>query len=107
MYESGYYPPGAEHDPRAPWNEKEPNMVKCEACNGKGCHWYAYNIETNEETECTEEAWCCLPETEEAAEAKHQHYIRGEKETCEACDGVGEVEYEADYEPDYDDYYER
>lgn len=43
MYESGYYPPGAEYDPRAPWNEKEPNMVKCEACNGKGYHWYAYN----------------------------------------------------------------
>lgn len=56
MYESGYYPPGAEYDPRAPWNEKEPNMVKCEACNGKGYHWYAYNIETDKETECTEEA---------------------------------------------------
>lgn len=55
MYESGYYPPGAEHDPRAPWNEKEPHYVKCEACNGKGCHWHAYNFETNEETECTEE----------------------------------------------------
>lgn len=23
MIESGYYPPGAEYDPRAPWNEKE------------------------------------------------------------------------------------
>lgn len=39
MCESGYYPPGAEYDPRAPWNEKEPNMVKCESCNGKGYHW--------------------------------------------------------------------
>ena len=107
MFESGYYPPGAEHDPRAPWNEKEPNMVKCEACNGKGYHWHAYNFHTDNETECTEEAWCCLPETEEMAEAKHQHYIRGEKEICEACDGVGEVEYEEDCEPDYDDYYER
>lgn len=107
MYESGYYPPGAEHDPRAPWNEKEPHYVKCKACNGKGCHWHAYNFETNEETECTEETWLCLPETEEEAQTKRQHYIRGEKETCEVCDGVGEVEYEEDYEPDYDDYYER
>ena len=90
MYESGYYPPGAEYDPRAPWNEKEPNMVKCEACNGKGYHWYAYNIETDKETECTEEAWHC----------------RGEKEACEVCGGIGEIEYEEDYEPDYDDYYE-
>lgn len=23
MIESGYYPPGAEHDPNAPWNQKE------------------------------------------------------------------------------------
>lgn len=97
MYESGYYPPGAENDPRAPWNEKEPHMVKCEACD----------FEKDEEIECTEQAWCCLPETEEHARSLNQHYIRGEQETCEVCDGVGEVEYEEDYEPDYDDYYER
>ena len=103
MCESGYYPLGAEHDPRAPWNEIEPRYVKCEACNGKGCHWYAYNFEKNEDTECTEETWWCLPETEEDAEAKRQHYIRGEIEICDVCDGVGEVEYEDDYEPDYDD----
>lgn len=24
MFESGYYPPGAEFDPNAPWNEMEP-----------------------------------------------------------------------------------
>ena len=23
MTESGYYPPGAEYDPRAPWNQKD------------------------------------------------------------------------------------
>ena len=49
----GGYPLGADYDPRAPWNQKEPTMVKCEACNGKGKHWYAYNIEENTETECT------------------------------------------------------
>ena len=107
MYESGYYPPGAEHAPRAPWNEKEPRMVKCEACNGNGYHYYASDFENEEDKECTEQAWLCLPETEEHARFLNQHYIRGEKETCEVCDGVGEVEYEEDYEPDYDDYYER
>ena len=106
MYNNYDYPLGAD-TPDAPWNEKEPHYVKCEACNGKGCHWHAYNFETNEETECTEETWCVLPKTEEEAKAKRQHYIQGEKETCEVCDGVGEVEYEEDYEPDYDDYYER
>jgi len=45
--ESGYYPPGAEFDPRAPWNEKdtphllpykinyETNQFECELSNGQ------------------------------------------------------------------------
>ena len=60
----------------------------------------AYDIEADYETECSEEVWNMLPETEEEAEAKGEHIIKGEKETCEVCDGEGEVEYE----PDYDDY---
>lgn len=27
---SGYYPAGAENDPRAPWNESDPEPVSCE-----------------------------------------------------------------------------
>lgn len=30
MFESGYYPAGAEHDPNAPWNEREPEPVSRE-----------------------------------------------------------------------------
>lgn len=30
MTESGYYPPGAEHDPRAPYNEVEPSEKEIE-----------------------------------------------------------------------------
>ena len=30
MYESGYYPPGAEHDPNAPWNQSDPDAVQME-----------------------------------------------------------------------------
>ena len=70
MYESGYYPAGAEFDPRAPWNEREPTMVECAACGGKGYHWYAYDFEADYETECSEEVWNMLPETEEEAEAE-------------------------------------
>lgn len=99
----GGYPLGAEYDRNAPWNEKEPVMVKCEACNGKGKHWYAYDIEANRETECTETTWNILPETEELAEASRNRYMRGEVEICEVCDGTGEIEYEEDFEPDYDD----
>lgn len=34
MRESGYYPPGAEFDPNAPWNEREPEELEynIEAC---------------------------------------------------------------------------
>ena len=28
MFETGYYPPGAEHDPSAPYNEVEPETYK-------------------------------------------------------------------------------
>lgn len=28
MRESGYYPPGAEYDPNAPWNEKENEEIE-------------------------------------------------------------------------------
>ncbi len=28
MKESGYYPPGAEFDPRAPWNQTDPDEVE-------------------------------------------------------------------------------
>lgn len=100
MYESGYYPAGAEFDPRAPWNEREPTMVKCEACDGNGYHWHSYDFVADHETECTEEEWEALPEDEEEAEALGLTCIKGEKEVCDACDGEGEIEYE----PDYDDY---
>lgn len=52
MYGSGHYPAGTEYDPCAPWNEKEPHMVKCEACNGKG-----YYDDDEEEKELCE--LCC------------------------------------------------
>lgn len=96
----GGYPLGADYDPYAPWNER---MVKCEAFDGNGKHWYAYNIEADSETECTESVWNALPETEEIAGARGEHLSRGRVDTCEICDGNGEIEYEEDYEPDYDD----
>ncbi len=99
----GGYPLGAEYDPRAPWNYQEPHRVKCEACDGRGKHWFAYDFIADRETECTETTWNILPETEDEALAGGGHHIRGEVETCDVCDGEGEIEYEPDYEPDYDD----
>lgn len=98
---SGYYPAGAENDPRAPWNQVDPVMVECPDCKGHGKHWFAYDIDKDEEIECNETTWDMLPENVDEARAKRQHFIRGEVETCGTCDGTGEVEEEAD---DYDDY---
>ena len=100
MYGNGYYPAGAEYDPCAPWNEREPTIVECAACGGHGYHWYAYDFVAGREIECTGDVWEKLPDTREEAELKGLHVIKGEEEICEVCDGYGEVEYE----PDYDDY---
>lgn len=99
----GGYPMGAEYDPRAPWNEREPTMVKCAACDGNGKHWFAYNIATGNEVECGEDAWNTLYDDEELADANGVKLIRGSVETCEVCNGEGDVEYDEDFEPDYDD----
>lgn len=75
------------------------HYVKCEACNGQGYHYHAYNFEKDEVVECTPQTWECLPRTIQEARAHRQHYIRGLKEPCELCDGAGEVEYEEDFDP--------
>lgn len=99
----GSYPAGADYDPRAPWLQPDPHVVKCEACNGKGKHWYAYNIEQDTVMECSEEDWNSFPDSEEEAKLLKSKYIKSDVEICEVCDGTGEIEYEEDYEPDYDE----
>lgn len=78
-------------------------MVECPECGGKGVFYYAYDIDTDKDVECTKTAYDLLPETEEEARLKGGNYIKGGQEVCENCDGTGEVEYEPDYEPDYDE----
>ena len=31
-----WYPPGAKYDPKAPYNQKDPDVIECEECDGKG-----------------------------------------------------------------------
>lgn len=59
-YESGYYPPGAEFDPRAPWNEKDPPMWSCGYCGEE-----FPDIEDHSHFEALDGDTCCyscLPE---------------------------------------------
>ena len=46
MRESGYYPPGAEYDPNAPYNQVEPEEKE-------------YNIEATFDLRRTDELWSC------------------------------------------------
>ena len=32
MTESGYYPSGTEHDPNAPWNQPDPQLLEVSVC---------------------------------------------------------------------------
>lgn len=54
--ESGGYPPGAEFDPRAPYNEKTPPMWECRYCG----------------------------EEQEEVEGEHFHGVGG-NDVCRAC----------------------
>ena len=38
MIESGYYPPGAEFDPNAPYNQSDPEPVKVDVCISQTLH---------------------------------------------------------------------
>lgn len=64
---------------------------------------YSYDFVNDIEKECTEAEWESLPDTEEEAQALDLEQIKGDKVTCDVCNGEGEVEQEP-YEPDYDDY---
>lgn len=52
MSESGYYPPGAENDPRAPWNQPEP--VECPRCDGSGKEPNEYDGDPDGGADCTQ-----------------------------------------------------
>lgn len=70
--------------------------------------FYSYDFVNDIEKECTEAEWENLPDTEEEAQALDLEQIKGDKVTCDVCNGEGEVEhepYEPEYEPDYDDDY--
>lgn len=84
--ESGYYPAGAEFDPRAPWNQSDPVMEQCDVCCGTGIIYY-----DSLDNEITKERYDSLTDDERYSDV------------CYKCDGEGEVEI---IEPDYDDYNE-
>ncbi len=81
MRESGFYPPGAEFDPRAPWNQVEPEEIECFDCDGTGqdpdeggpcltCQGEGYREPTPDELE--QEGNNRLADQEQAAERDNE-----------------------------------
>lgn len=95
---------GYDNDPRAPWNEVEPRMRTCTACNGMGYYYYALDINTGCTIETTQMAYSILPDNEVEAMSGGYRHCKFDIEKCEVCDGEGEVV--DDFEPDYEDDYE-
>lgn len=85
------YPLGTRYDPSAPWNEAITYPEDCKACKGNGKIWYAYDIEKDIETPCTEEEYNSLPDTEEQAVKNRKHIIKGCCDICEDCEGKGYI----------------
>ncbi|MBQ3023268.1 MAG: hypothetical protein IJD91_08120 [Clostridia bacterium] len=69
---------------------EQPRQIECPTCGGSGAvAYWAMNLETEEETTVTFEAWSCIPETAEEARSRGQKWHRLEMEKCEECDGTG------------------
>lgn len=89
--------------PGCPVCSPEPRMIECAACQGKGYIWYRYDLEEDKETEVSEEEYNSLPFCMGEAIEKGLRYCQGERETCEVCDGAGEIEDDYSYDYDWDD----
>ena len=65
------YPAGAQFDDNAPYNEKEPRMIRCTQCNGEG---------------------------EEEVEEFNGTRIEKSYQTCSVCNGDCEIEEDLEEE---------
>lgn len=115
MPESGYYAPGTENDPRAPWNGREP--VECPDCEGTGVVLPSRSdcLVAFRATYCTDgrkwdeagrqgfKAWW-RGETNIATPAQTARLSGTTTPKCETCEGEGYVNPdEIDDGPDPDD----
>lgn len=87
MSESAYYPAGAYNDPRAPYNQPDPD--ECPHCHGTGVQYYACDFRAERDIPCTEATWLGLYADEEEARRNGKHVMRGERCTCHHCGGSG------------------
>lgn len=80
------YPPGADHDPNAPYNQPEEEYIICQNCNGSGydggfvCPFCGEDL--------TKSDYPCIYYTEKKC-PKCKSKL--DFEFCSICDGEGEV----------------
>lgn len=68
------------------------DKVHCPKCRGLGYKTcYAVSIRTGEELEVTAETYLSLPENEAVARSMGKKYYRSDADSCEFCDGAGEM----------------
>jgi RecJ-like exonuclease len=77
------YPPGAEHDPNAPYNEVDLGTKECPNCNGEG-YWLWSDCGVDMKDTIDESDLC--PKCHE-----HQGEEEDMKEVCIQCEGDGVV----------------
>ena len=53
--------------------------------------YYSFNTETRELVRVTALAYCMLPDDEDAAYDKGEHYCKGEAVPCKTCHGEKEI----------------
>lgn len=88
MLESGYYPPGAEFDPDAPWNQTESEKETCEECDGTGRVYFARDVEENDLVKVSEAKYQTLSDDEDSG----CNLIKDENYICPECGGTGLIE---------------
>ena len=92
-------PLGAEHDPRAPYNQVDYGEKECTECSGIG--YYIYSCCGDDMTQIYDDLKRCITCKENLGE------LDDIKENCDECDGEGIVpRTEEDELNDYESYQE-
>ena len=85
------YPPGAAHDPRAPWNI--PDAEQCQECEGKGWFWICSKCRERFSTSRTGS----FPFAHLAMHSDPDN--KNYRERCDECEGAGETWYDPSDHP--------
>lgn len=76
-------------DYNCPCCGEQVRMIECPDCEGIGSVYLSFNIKTREFFKTTRLAYHILPENEDMAAYKGEHYCQGDVVICKSCHGLG------------------